>query len=94
MSILTILNVRRQFNLNGDFKCEICGESGKHNYKCPNFTQLKPLYYCSICGEGIFDGEEYIENDNGEYRHYECFYGLRELLGWLGYEIKTMREIM
>ncbi len=43
-----------------------------------------------ICGEGIYDGEEYIENQNGEYRHYECFYGMKDLLEWLGYNIKTM----
>lgn len=29
-------------------------------------------------------------NDNGEYRHYDCFGGMKDLLEWLGYEIKTM----
>lgn len=50
------------------------------------------MCYCSSCGESIFDGEEYIENLNGEYRHYDCFYGMRDLLEWLGYEIKTTEE--
>ena len=45
-----------------------------------------------ICGNGIYDGEEYIENDNGECRHYDCFTGMRDLLEWLGYEIKTMED--
>ncbi len=50
----------------------------------------KSTRLCSSCGEGICDGEEYIENHNGEYRHYECFHGMRDLLEWLGYEIKIM----
>lgn len=52
----------------------------------------RTTYYCSICGEGIYSGEEYIVNDDNEYRHYDCFYGMRGLLEWLGYEIKTMEE--
>lgn len=69
--------------------CEIC----KHTsclIVCPNFIPPKTSYYCSSCGEGIYDDEEYIENQNGEYRHYECFHGMRELLEWLGYKVKTM----
>lgn len=58
--------------------------------RCPNFIPPKSSHSCSICGEGIYDGEEYIKNDNGEYRHLECFYGIKDLLEWLGYEIKTM----
>lgn len=59
---------------------------------CPNYTPPKSYYYCSVCGEGIYEGEEYIENDDGEYRHYECFQGMRDLLEWLGYDVKTMDD--
>ena len=52
----------------------------------------KTVHYCSSCGDGIYDGEEYIENLDGEYRHYECFHGMRELLEWLGVDIRTMEE--
>lgn len=31
-------------------------------------------------------------NDDSEYRHYDCFYGMSDLLEWLGYKIKTMEE--
>ena len=72
--------------------CEICGRSVEHSYRCPNYTPPKASYYCSACGDGIYDGEEYIENLDGEYRHYECFYGMRDLLEWLGYKIKTMQN--
>ena len=54
---------------------------------CPNY-ESKTDTYCDVCGEGIYDGEEYLENIYGECRHYECFQGMRDLLEWLGYEIK------
>jgi len=59
---------------------------------CPCCIPPKTNHYCSSCGDGIFEGEEYIENLDGEYHHYECFHGMRDLLEWLGYEIKTMEE--
>lgn len=59
---------------------------------CPNYTPRKTLHYCSSCGDGICDGEEYIKNLDGEYRYYECFHGMRDLLEWLGFDIKTMGE--
>lgn len=40
---------------------------------CPYFIlKKKTNYYCSICGDGIYDGEEYIKNDVGDYAHWEC----------------------
>ncbi len=59
---------------------------------CPNFALRKPKRYCSVCDEGILDGEEYLINDDGEYRHYDCFCGMRDLLEWLGYKVKIMEE--
>ena len=52
----------------------------------------KTSYYCSICNEGIYNGEEYIENDEGKYAHLECVDYGRDLAKFLGYEIKTMEE--
>lgn len=73
--------------------CEYCLKiSGKHDNRCPNYKPSRANHYCSACGEGIYEGEEYIANDNGEFRHYECFYGMRDLLEWIGYEIKTMGD--
>ena len=70
--------------------CEICGRIVGHSYRCPNYIPPKAVHYCSSCGDGILDGEEYIENLKGEYRHYDCFQGMRDLLEWIGYEIETM----
>lgn len=73
--------------------CEYCRSIGEiHDCRCPNYIPPKTNHYCSICGEGICEGEEYIKNDDGDYRHYECFEGMKDLLGWLGYEIKTMED--
>lgn len=70
--------------------CSICHQTPCDS-RCPNYMPPKAAYYCSICGEGIYEGEEYIENNDGDYRHYDCFYGMRDLLEWLGYEIKNYR---
>lgn len=72
--------------------CEICRVSGGHARLCPYYTSPKTACHCSVCGEGIYDGEEYIENQNGEYRHYDCFYGIRDLIEWLGYKVRTMED--
>ena len=71
--------------------CSICRQSPCHP-RCPNYTPPIAGHYCSFCSEGIYEGDEYIENDIGEYRHYDCFYNTRDMLEWLGYEVKTMEE--
>lgn len=71
--------------------CSICGQTSCAA-RCPNYIPKKAKHYCSICEESILDGEEYIENDDGEYRHYDCFDGMRDLMEWLGYSIKTMSD--
>lgn len=58
--------------------------------RCPNYIPPKSICYCSHCGKGIYGGEEYIENQDGEFRHYDCFYGMKDLLEWFGGEVKTM----
>lgn len=72
--------------------CDICRKIIGHDLRCPNYIPPKATRYCSSCGEGIYSGEEYIENDNGEYRHYDCIYGLKDLLSWIGYDVKTMED--
>ena len=59
---------------------------------CPNYIAPKPRHYCSICGDGIYPGDRYVENINGEYIHFECIQSIRQLLEWLGYEIKECDE--
>ena len=71
--------------------CEYCGKYLNHHPRCPLYKP-KSNHYCSICENGIFNGEEYIENANSEFAHWDCFPGRRDLLEWLGYEIKTMED--
>lgn len=73
-------------------RCEYCLREDGHNSRCPKYVPQKPKYYCSICGEGIYDGEEYIKNDDGEYAHLDCFYTIRKLVNWLGYEVEIMYD--
>lgn len=58
--------------------------------RCPYYISPQAKYYCSDCGEGIYEGEEYIVNEDNEYRHYDCFYGMKDLAEWLGYKVQTM----
>ena len=74
--------------------CEYCMKiGGEHDSRCPNYTLPKTNYYCDICGEGIYPGEEYIINDDDKYAHWECVDYGRDLAKWLGYEIKEMEEM-
>ena len=43
--------------------CQLCN-SYPCDSRCPNHIP-KATLYCSSCGEGIRDGEEYIENEDG-----------------------------
>ena len=72
--------------------CSICKQYPCHP-RCPNYIPPKASHCCYICNEGIYGGEEYIENDDGEYAHWDCVDYGRDLAKFLGYEIKTMEEI-
>ena len=71
--------------------CNYCLRDYGHNPRCPLYKE-KSSHYCSVCGDGILEGEEYIENDCGEYAHWECVDYGRDLSRFLGYEIKTMED--
>ena len=72
--------------------CEYCHGEGYHLTQCPNFVPPKSAHYCSICNYGILDGEEYIENEAGEYAHWDCVDYGRDLAKFLGYAIKEMDD--
>ena len=70
--------------------CDVCGRINGHLSRCPEHEEIKPNHYCSICNEGIYDGEEYIENDTSEYAHWECIDGKFSMAEWLKIRIKVM----
>lgn len=69
--------------------CEYCRCVGYHDYRCPNAPEIISGKTCSYCSFPILPWEEYVENDDGEYIHYECIGSTYKLLDWLGYEVKT-----
>lgn len=73
-------------------QCDICGRINGHLSRCPEYEdeEIKPNHYCSICDEGIYGGEEYIENDDSEYVHWECIDGKFSMAEWL--KIRIMKE--
>lgn len=71
--------------------CDICRQSPCHPM-CPCCIPPQAVCHCSVCGGGIYEGEEYIENDNGDCRHYDCFTGTKEMLEWLGHKVMVMEE--
>ena len=69
--------------------CEIC-RSYPCRPRCPNYIPPKASHYCSICNKGIYDGEEYIINDNYEYAHLDCLSYGRDMAEFLGYGTSIM----
>lgn len=69
--------------------CEICRQFPCHP-RCPNYIPPKTKHYCSICDEGIQNGEKYIENCSGDYAHWECIDDLYSLAEFLEVRIKEM----
>lgn len=67
--------------------CNICFQNPCHT-RCPNYEPPKATRYCSICGEGIYSGVDYVVNSDDEYAHYDCVDSGREMAEFLGYEIK------
>ena len=72
--------------------CGYCHQYISHHPRCPLYIPPKASHYCSICGEEIFNGEEYIVNDDGEYAHWDCVDYGRDLAKFLGYKVKEMNE--
>lgn len=72
--------------------CNICLRD-PCDRRCPNYSPPKTCYHCSICGDGILPGEEYIRNHDGDVIHFECITSMRSLLSWLGYDVKTVNDV-
>lgn len=68
--------------------CEYCGGVGKHHPRCPIYTPPKSDRVCCYCGEYLYNGDEFIE-DNGECIHVDCIQGIFHLLEFLNIPIQT-----
>lgn len=80
-------------DVKGDMKmCSICG----HNPclpGCPNAPEPKAVHRCSECGDGIYEGDRYLEVGGDFYCEY-CLDDMSKetLLDICGYEMKTAEE--
>ena len=66
--------------------------NGERHYRCLLYESPRACRNVYICHEEILNGEEYIENDYGEYAHWECVDYGRDLAKFLGYAIKEMDD--
>lgn len=69
--------------------CKICRHD-PCDTRCPNYEPPIVDHYCSICDEGILDGEEYVTNDNGDMAHTECLDIVYDVLNWLDCDVRIM----
>lgn len=70
--------------------CEYCLRYFGHSSSCPNYEEPMSNHNCSECGENILIGEKYIMNDYGDYAHLECVDNVKDLVKFLGYDIREM----
>lgn len=70
--------------------CEYCNRILGHASNCPLYYPMPFQPKCVICDDAIYDGEKYIENNDGEYAHVDCLGRAEELAAFLGVCIKEM----
>lgn len=70
--------------------CEYCNHTLGHASSCPLYSPARFRPRCAICDDAIYDGERYIENDDGEYAHVDCLWRTEELAKFLGACIQEM----
>lgn len=64
--------------------CSVCRQYPCHPM-CPNAPEPTPIYECTKCGYGIFEGEKYFDSPDG-YICEECMEEMssKEILELLG----------
>lgn len=73
--------------------CDVCGRTNGHLDGCPENNYIPTSKYkCEFCNEPILDGEKYVDNQCNEYAHYDCVYGDKETIEWLGGIIREMED--
>lgn len=57
---------------------------------CPNAEDPEPVYECSICGEGIYEGEDFFDGPDG-YICKDCLKDMTsfEVIELFGESLKT-----
>lgn len=71
--------------------CDICRFTPCRS-GCSNAEPKSSGEACEFCGQDILIGEEYVKNIYGEFRHFDCYGGIKDLLDWLGFPVMVMEE--
>ena len=50
--------------------CSICLRTPCHS-RCPNAPEEREIEHCSLCDEGIFEGEDMVKIE-GKWYHEDC----------------------
>ena len=61
--------------------CEHC-RSNPHDVRCPEATERKPIYYCSECKFGIYEGDKFYRIEGKKY----CVDCIRDSVDYAEYE--------
>lgn len=72
--------------------CGICEYGYGNCAGCPNCNESIPKAECSICHEGIYAGEYYVENDNEQLAHWDCLCNHNDFEKFLDVEVKEMED--
>lgn len=74
--------------------CSVCLKTPCHP-ACPNAEEPKPVMLC-MCGNGIYTGDQYLEDINGKYHCMECLKEMEvsDILKLAGLELSKVEEEM
>lgn len=72
--------------------CSMCLSTPCHP-RCPNAKEPVPVLECAMCHEGIFEGEEYLETEDGPMCK-DCVEGLSvaDFMELVGEEFSTAEK--
>lgn len=71
--------------------CSLCGSYPCHHL-CPNYEPKKTHMRCSICGEYICVGDEYVLNSIDEIACRDCITAYKDDIEWFGGRIKCAED--
>lgn len=72
--------------------CPYCLRYEGHDSMCPLYEMPEGKHTCTVCGEDIYPGEEYIVNPENDYVHWECVECKKSLVEFLGYKVEIMED--
>lgn len=66
--------------------CTYCNLDFGHHPRCPLYEESKSNLKCTVCGDNIAYGDDYVKNVDGDYAHNDCLTSRYSLITFLGGE--------